>query len=171
MKQLILICSLALAFSSSAQEKVNIVKVIDELRGNWDITAIKMKNYQGIHNFCADKDYKKKTMTLLDEIHHWDTTLYFIVQNKYSSNEDEEAAATLEDIEALETEYSTENFKNFISEECEILKVIEDHFDSEAVRQYEKEIKKFEREMIKYVNSITDRVDIVDEHIHHLDLN
>ena len=32
-------------------------------------------------------------------------------------------------------------------------------------------VAEFEREMIKYVNSITDRVDIVDEHIHHLDLN
>ncbi|MEQ9006863.1 MAG: hypothetical protein RLP12_03195, partial [Ekhidna sp.] len=90
---------------------------------------------------------------------------------KFDTSKDKEAAATLEDIEKLETEYSTANFKSFITEECGILKVIQDNFDKETVKQYEKDIRKFEKELVKYLNSITYRIDIIDEHIHHLDFN
>lgn len=151
-----------------AQESTDIVKVIDELTVRWDRTAIELKTYQSIHNFCADKEYREKTIELLDTIHHWDTTLYFTVQEKFDTSQDAEAAATLKDIEKLETEYSTENFKLFIQEECSMLKTIEDDFDAERIRKYEAEIKKFEKESNKYINSITYRIDIIDEHVHHL---
>jgi len=153
----------------AAQE--SIVSVIDDLTVKWDETAIKMKNYQGIQEFCLNASYQQRTITLLDQIHHWDTTLYFIVHEKFDINEDEEAKATLLDIEKLETEYSTLNFKSFIQMECDQLKVIEDSFDGETVRKYEKDIRSFEKELVKYVNSITYRIDIIDEHVHHLKLD
>lgn len=156
---------------SVAQEDINIVTIIDDLTVKWDQTAINMKTYQGIHNFCGKDGDRDKTVQLLDQIHHWDTTLYFIVQNKYADTNDKEAEATLRDIETLETDYTTEKFKLFIQQECDMLKVIEDHFDQETVRAYEKEIKVFEKELIKYVNSITNRIDVIDEHIHHLKLD
>lgn len=171
MKNLLCLLLILIGFSISAQKKINIVTVIDNLTVKWDVTAIKLKNYQGIQEFCLTEEYRLKTIALLDDIHHWDTTLYFIVQEKFDTSKDLEAAATLQDIEKLETEYSTENFKNFISEECGRLKVIRDSFDKETVKQYEKEIRKFEKELIKYINSITYRIDIIDEHIHHLDFD
>lgn len=154
--------------ASSAQQEENIVAIIDDLTVRWDQGAINLKTYQGIQEFCLNTKYQTETNTLLDAIHHWDTSLYFIVQQKFDTNEDKEAAATLEDIEMLETEYSTINFKNFIQEECSQLKVIEDSFDQETIKQYEKGIRQFEKELVKYVNSITFRIDIIDEHIHHL---
>lgn len=171
MKKLAAFFLILTAFSSFGQEKVSIVTIIDDLTVRWDQTAIELKNYRGIHNFCDDDPYREKTIKLLDEIHHWDTTLYFIVKEKFNTDEDEEAAETLRDIEKLETEYSTENFKLFIQDECETLKVIEDHFDQETVKKFENEIKKFEKESNKYINSITYRIDIIDEHIHHLKLD
>lgn len=171
MRKLALIFFLFFTLFSSAQEKVGIVEVIDDLTVKWDEQAIKLKTYQGVQNFCATKAYRTKTIELLDEIHHWDTSLYFIVREKYASTEDEEAIATLKDIETLETEYTTEKFKEFIHDECATLKEIEDHFDAAAVRTYEKEVKRFEKELIKYVNTITNRIDIIDEHIHHLKLD
>ena len=170
----IIVCFLILMISGvyvNAQEKINIVEIIDNLTVKWDETAIRMKDYQGIQNFCASKEYKKNTIQLLDDIHHWDTTLYFIVQEKYADTQDEEADATLRDIETLERDYTTENFKLFIQNECTMLKVIEDHFDPQTIRSYEKEIKKFEKELVKYLNSITSRIDIIDEHVHHLKLD
>ncbi len=151
-----------------AQQQENIVAVIDDLTVRWDQGAINLKTYQGIHEFCLDAAYQAETIELLDEIHHWDTTLYFIVQQKFDTSKDKEAAATLEDIERLESEYSTINFKKFIQDECTQLKIIEDSFDQETTRQFEKDIRQFEKELQKYVNSITFRIDIIDEHIHHL---
>ena len=148
----------------------NIVSIIDNLTVRWDETAIDLKNYSGIYNFCEDDSQREETLQLLDAIHHWDSTLYNIVSEKFDVHEDKEAAATLEDIAELETEYSTANFKLFIQDECADLLVIEDHFDEETLRQYEKEIKRFEKELVKYVTSITRRIDIIDEHIHHLHL-
>lgn len=160
--------AIGLSICLHAQKKFNIVNVIDDLTVRWDIEAIKLKNYQGIQEFCLTEAYRKKTIELLDDIHHWDTTLYFIVNEKFDLNQDKEAAATLKDIERLETEYSTQNFKLFIQEECTQLKVIQESFDQETVRQYEKDIRNFEKELVKYINSITYRIDIIDEHIHHL---
>ena len=158
-------------FSSAQQGDPPITEIIDDLTLKWDERAIALRTYQDIHNFCEAEDLRTNTVELLDQIHHWDTTLYFIVKNKYADKKDKEAEATLEDIETLETDYTTENFKLFIRAECAALKVIEDHFDQETVRAYEKEIIKFEKELVKYVVSITDRIDIIDEHIHHLKLD
>ena len=154
-----------------AQQKENIVEIIDDLTVRWDQGAINLKTYQGIQEFCLDAAYQAETVELLDEIHHWDTTLYFIVQRKFDIHKDKEAAETLKDIERLETEYSTINFKKFIQDECTDLKVIEGSFDPATVKQYEKDIRQFEKELVKYVNSITYRIDIIDEHVHHLKLD
>ena len=51
-----------------------------------------------------------------------------------------------------------------------MIKEIEETFDSKTRKKYEKEIKEFEKELVKYLNSITFRVDIIDDHIHHLHL-
>ena len=169
MKRTVYLLVLVVNFEVVCQE--NIVSVIDDLTVRWDETAMRMRNYQGIQEFCLSASYQKKTVDLLDEIHHWDTTLYYIVQEKFDTSQDGEAKATLVDIEKLETEYSTINFKAFIQAECDQLKVIEDNFGSETVKKYEKDIRSFEKEQVKYINNITYRIDIIDEHIHHLKLD
>lgn len=168
MKQLLITTLLLVSFTSIGQRKLNIVEVIDKLRYKWDESAIGLKSYQGIQEFCSNKTYQKETIELLDAIHHWDTTLYYIVQEKFDTSKDKEAELTLRDIEKLETEYSTVKFKEFITNECNELKIIHESFDKETVRKYEKDIRSFEKELYKYINSITYRIDIIDEHIHHL---
>ena len=171
MKKILILTFSLIPFLPFAQKQNNIVEVIDGLRYKWDASAINLKTYQGIQEFCLNEDYQRKTTNLLDDIHHWDTTLYFIVQEKFDESQDKEAKETLIDIEKLEMEYSTIKFKQFIIDECGQLKVIEESFDQSTVKQYEKGIKKFEKELIKYVDNITYRIDIIDEHIHHLKLN
>ncbi len=170
MKRICTLAMLVLPLLCVAQKQDNIVEIIDGLRYKWDASAINLKTYQGIQEFCLNNNYQKEIADLLDDIHHWDTTLYFIVKEKFDGSQDKEAQETLADIEKLEMEYSTINFKQFITDECEQLKVIEESFDQSTVKQYEKDIKKFEKELNKYVNSITYRIDIIDEHLHHLKL-
>lgn len=161
---------LLLSFCSHAQRKYSIVKVIDDLRYNWDETAIELKDYHGIQNFCNDKARKNQTLKLLDEIHHWDTTLYQVVKLKFEQNGDKEAEATLKDIKTLESDFTTLKFKEFIQSECDQIKVIREDFDELTIKQYEKAIRKFEKELVNYINIITERIDIIDEHVHHLQL-
>ncbi|MEM6642074.1 MAG: hypothetical protein AAF616_03760 [Bacteroidota bacterium] len=170
MKVYQIVVILLLSKSIHAQDK-SIVSIIDDLTVKWDQGAINLKTYQGIQEFCLNAEYQAETIKLLDEIHHWDTSLYFIVQRKFDIEQDKEAAETLADIEKLETQYSTINFKSFIQDECSQLKVIASSFDQETVKKYEKEIRKFEKELVRYVNSITYRIDIIDEHVHHLALD
>lgn len=125
--------ALLFALSVFGQRKHSIVKVIDDLRYSWDETAISLKDYQGIQTFCLSKENKQKTFELLDAIHHWDTTLYFVVQEKYENSKDKEAAATLRDIETLEKDFTTLDFKAFIQEECTQIKVIRDDFDEATI--------------------------------------
>ena len=168
----ILCCSLLfIALSATSQRKYSIVKVIDDLRYSWDEAAIALKDYQGIQSFCANKADKEKTLKLLDDIHHWDTTLYYVVKKKYEETQDKEAEITLRDIETLETDFTTLKFKEFIQDECGQIKVIRDDFDEVTIKQYEKAIRKFEKELIAYINIITERIDNIDEHIHHLYLD
>ena len=171
MRGLLFLLYIVISISGNGQKKSGIVSIIDDLTIRWDQGAIDLKTYQGIQEFCLDDVYQSETIELLDEIHHWDTTLYYIVQQKFDTKKDREAAETIIDIERLESEYSTINFKKFIQDECKELKVIEDSFDPTTVKQYEKGIRQFEKELVKYVNSITFRIDIIDEHIHHLKLD
>ena len=133
LKSIITFMALLFALSVFGQRKHSIVKVIDDLRYSWDETAISLKDYQGIQTFCLSKENKQKTFELLDAIHHWDTTLYFVVQEKYENSKDKEAAATLRDIETLEKDFTTLDFKAFIQEECTQIKVIRDDFDEATI--------------------------------------
>ncbi len=171
MIKIIFFLLILLCFSSTAQQEPTIVKVIDDLTVQWDETAIALKNYQGIQNFCSSKKYRLETIALLDKIHHWGTTFYFIVQAKYESAKNKEVYAILSNIEKLEIEYSTQNFQIFILDECTMIKELDDTFNKKTIKKYEKDIKKFEKELVKYLNSITYHIDIIDEHVHYLKLD
>lgn len=170
-KVLVLSFVFFLILSASAQRIYKMVEVVDRLRYDWDKTAIALKDYQGIQNFCADVENQQATLELLDEIHHWDTTLYFVVKAKFADSKNREAAATLRDIETLETDYTTLKFKEFILSECNEIKSIRENFRDMTVKEYEKDIRKFEKELVNYLTIITSRIDVVDEHMHHLELD
>lgn len=171
MKTAVLICLLLSSLFSLAQDQDDIVKIVDGLTLKWDNQAEELKTYKGLQTYCSTKPYRDKTIKLLNEIHHYDTLLYGIVNRKYAENEDEEARSTLKDIQKLEDEYTTKNFKAFIHRECNGVNEIERNYGKAGGATYEKEVKKLEKELSKYVESITERIDIIDEHIHHLKLD
>jgi len=107
----------------------------------------------------------------LDKIHHYDTVLYQVVSEKYANIKDKEAQATLDEILTVETEYTTPNFKTFLSEECGKFKEAGDEYGTHSGSKYYKEVEKIEKELAKYVEKITTRIDLIDEHVHHLKLD
>ncbi|MEP1093480.1 MAG: hypothetical protein ABJG78_00120 [Cyclobacteriaceae bacterium] len=153
------------------QEEENIVEIVDDLTVTWDKEALDLSTYVGLQYYCATKPYRDKTIKLLDKIHHYDTLLYGIVNRKFEADKDSEAEATLKDIQKLETDYTTKAFKRFIHRECNGVNEIENNYGRAGGEEYDRETKKLEKELAKYVESITTRIDIIDEHIHHLKLD
>lgn len=171
MKLSIFVCIFCLVLSASAQEEENIVEIVDDLTITWDKEALDLATYTGLQQYCATKPYRDKTIKLLDKIHHYDTLLYGIVNRKFEADQDPEAEATLKDIRKLEADYTTKAFKAFIHRECNGVNEIERNFGRAGGEEYDKETKKLEKELAKYVESITERIDLIDEHIHHLKLD
>ncbi|WP_456461966.1 hypothetical protein [Reichenbachiella sp.] len=155
--------------SLTAQKKVNdIIFIVDELRTTWDIEALKMEKYDGMREYCHSKPYRNKILDLLDQIHHYDTTLYYTVSDKYDVSSDPEAKETLADIMTLETVYTNPNFVAFLKKECEKVIHIEKNMAKKDSGGFDKDISALEEELIEYIDAVTERVDLVDEHIHHL---
>jgi hypothetical protein len=158
------IASLVVVNDLRAQES-NIVTILDELRAEWDETAESLRNYEGLEQYCRDRTFRINTTDLLDKIHHYDTTLYQIVQSKYNVNKDSEAKATLEDIESLESDYRTRSFQGFLRRECAQYNAAE---QNKAFGDYKDEKVRIEEDLAKYIDAITELVDVIDEHAHHL---
>ena len=169
MKSTFLIVLFVFVFQSiSAQETRSIVEIVDDLTIKWDNEAKALDSYEGLENYCHNRVYRMETIKLLDEIHHYDTVLYAIVSTKYKDSEDAEARATLDDIETLESDYTTLSFKKFLRAECGKLNDTERNYGAQQGEEYTKEVALLEEELDKYIMSITRRIDIIDEHIHHL---
>lgn len=158
------------SFLGTAQEK-DIVAIIDDLTIKWDKQAVDLSKYAGLKYYCTADQYREKTIQLLDDIHYYDTLLYGIVDRKYADTKDKAASITLKEIITVETEYTTPNFKGFLSQECDRFAEIENTFSKADGSKYYDEIEKLEKELDKYVGSITKRIDLIDEHIHHLKLD
>lgn len=160
----ILFSVLSLAyFVCPAQD--DIVKIIDDLTEQWDEAAAKLETYEGLRQYCRDRSYRDNTILLLNTIHHYDSSLYNIVSEKYATNKDAEAKSTLDDIKTLELDYATRRFLNFLRQEC---MSFNDNERNKNIDGYEEIVAEIETEMIIYVEAITKQIDTVDEHIHHL---
>lgn len=172
MKTLSLLLFIIVSFSISAQQSTdqNTAQKIDDLATSWDEEARELRKYKGLKKYCSTKFYRDKMINLLDDIHHYDTLLYGIVTRKFQIDQDEEAKETLVDIEKLEMDYTTRNFKAFIHRECNGVNTIERTYGRKGGGVYSREVKKLERELRRYVESITLRIDVINDHVHHLKL-
>lgn len=170
MKYLATFCLVISSFLVSAQEE-DIVKIIDDLTIKWDKQAERLASFNGMKYYCTSEEYRANTVGLLDKIHHYDTLLYQIVSEKYDGSSDKEAQQTLKDILTVETKYTTPNFIAFLSEECAKFKQIGEEYGREDGSKYYKEVEKLEKELTKYVVNVTNRIDLIDEHVHHLNLD
>ncbi|WP_420318925.1 hypothetical protein [Ekhidna sp.] len=171
MKKLLTLFLVSILTMHCYAQDEDIVKIVDNLTKKWDKQAVALSKYSGIKYYCTSEQYRENTIGLLDKIHHYDTVLYTIVSEKYENKKDKEAHATLKEILTVETNYTTPNFKTFLQEECEKFIALGQDYDASDDSKYYKEIEKIEKELSKYISHITKRIDLIDEHIHHLKLD
>lgn len=165
-KYLFILLFTAVLMKSFAQKSDgDIVEIIDDLTTQWDEEADELETYEGLQRYCRDRAYRDNTILLLNTIHHYDSTLYKAVTDKYAKNKDKEAKATLDDIEKLELDYATKRFLTFLRSEC---MSFNDNENNKNIDGYEEMVEEIEAEMVGYVDAITKQIDVVDEHVHHL---
>ena len=173
MKNLVVIITLLFSLcvqSQSSQETLG--KKIDDITFAWDLEQDNLDDYDGMLKFCSDKDYRLEVISLLNEIHHYDSVLLERLQRAIRFSKNKEIEKTLEDIEKFEKEYSMKEFVKFLFDECqgiyEIEKNKEDLQDEIGDESYGGRRYVLETELARYIHHITKRVDLVRDHVHHL---
>lgn len=166
---LMLLLTGSVGISQAQDESENIASIIDELTVKWDAEALNLEKYEGLSNYCRNRTYRIEMVRLLNKIHHYDTVLYQTVKAKFDSNSDAEAKATLDDIQHVEVKYTTKSFLDFLHKECNKFNDVEKNYGKKGGSKYDKETAALEKEAGKYIGVITQRIDLIDEHVHHLD--
>ncbi|MFY0605242.1 MAG: hypothetical protein JXR10_00915 [Cyclobacteriaceae bacterium] len=163
-------CTLLL--SAKAQESTSLGATIDELTYKWDTEAENLNSYNGLTEFCVDKEYRTELIGLLNDIHHYDSVLYDRLVKAQRFKKDKEIEKTLKDISKFEDKYSMKKLIHFLHEECNARKDIEKNADESrndfGANSYSGQIYIVETELNKYIKHITKRVDHLRKHVHHL---
>lgn len=173
MKTVLLTLTILISFCLSAQEEnERLDEKIDKITYAWDLEADKLSNYEGLQQLCVDEAYRTEILSLLDEIHHYDSVLYGVLLKLSKTSKDSEVKKTLKDIEKFEDEYNTKKFVHFMSEECKAMREIEKNAEKTAndvgINSYSGQVYLLETELFKYVKHVTARVDKIRLHVHHL---
>lgn len=154
------------------EEEQRLDEKIDEITYDWDLEADKLSSYEGLQELCVDEKYRSKIITLLDDIHHYDTILYNVLTKLSKTSDDKEIKKTLKDIKKFETEYDSKSFIHFMNEECKAMREIERKSEETAndvgINSYSGQVYLLETELFKYVKHVTARVDKIRLHVHHL---
>lgn len=166
---------LHLMMSGWAQEANNeesLGKTIEELTLQWDKEADKLNNYNSLHQFCLAAEYRNEIITLLNNIHHYDSVLYDRLSKAARFNKDREIQKTLTEIETFEKEYDMQTFLHFLHNECIAVKEIEksakETRNDIGEYSYDSQVYRVETELNKFIKQITKRMDHIRKHVHHL---
>lgn len=145
---------------------------IDEVTYDWDLEADKLATYDGLLFVCGNQEYRTKIIKLLNDIHHLDSVLYDVLLKVSRTSTDKEVKKTLKDIKKFEEEYDTKSFVHFMNAECKAAREIEKNADDTrnevGLNSYSGQVYVLETELFKYVKHVTQRVDKIRLHVHHL---
>jgi len=167
MKRGLPIIFLVLSFDISAQNK-NIVELIDKVKTDWNNKAQYLESYEDLKNLCKNDDFRTDLFALMDNIHHYDSTLYQIAKNKYWNDFDMEAKAAMDDITTLERDFTTKKFRDFMRHECKAYNKSEHSFLGHKGEKDEAEKERIIASLVKYVTTITMQIETIDNHARHL---
>jgi hypothetical protein len=155
-----------------SQTEETLGQVIDRLTYQWDTEALTLETYGGLTSFCKDVEYRTTIISLMDEIHHYDSVLYEKAKIAHQRSHDHEIVKLIKEIESFETGYGPKNFIHFLKEECDGQKALEKQSEdlktAMGEESYDGQAYVIEVEMRRYVKHLTKRVDNIRKHVHHL---
>ncbi len=143
----------------------------------WENLSAELKTYSGLQSYCKSDEYKKSTIDILEQIHHYDTLILDVISSKeaLAKLDEKEKASTLKEIEKFESEYSVLAFIAKLTEECKYSREIEKEKKYSktdiGANSYDGQILLLETDLSKFINHIDTRVEHIDDHIHKLHID
>ena len=156
------------------QEEKSIGATIDDLVFDWDLESVYLEEYTGFKRFCEETEYRNEIINLLTAIHHYDSVLYERLAQTQQFRHNKEIEKTLRDIKTFEVEYDMHSFLKFLSLECAELKKLDrkkrDLEGELGQESYDGQRYILINETSKYIHHITRRVDLLQKHVHRLNI-
>ena len=172
MKKVAILAILSITFFAAQAQEETLGKKITSLTFNWDLSAISLNDYEGLSKFCKDVSYRTGIITLLEDIHHYDSILYDRLVKASRVSSDKEIKKALAEIKKFEADYSMKQFIHFLHDECRDRNKLEKNSDDRksnlGEESYDGQIYIIETELNNYIKHITKRVDHVKKHVEHL---
>jgi len=149
--------------------------IFDNISYRWDILAENLEQYSGLSSYCLQKDFREEVITVLEDIHHFDSLIYKRLKVIASRKHNGEINKTVRQIEELESEFGIKSFTSFLLDECKERKSVEksrkDYVGDYGQSSYDGQKKLIENSLHRYVHHVTHLVDHVRKHIHHLHID
>jgi hypothetical protein len=161
----------------SKKEVYALEKDYDLLVVAWEKLSVDLKTYSGLQTYCKSDEYKKSTINILEQIHHYDTLILEVMSSTeaLAKLDEKEKASTLKEIEKFESEYSVLAFIAKLTAECKYSREIEkDKKYSKSdigANSYDGQILLLETDLSKFIKHIDSRVEHIDDHIHKLHID
>lgn len=172
MKKVVILAIAAITFFSAQAQEETLGQKITSLTFDWDLMSSGLNNYEGLSKFCKDQSYRREVITLLEDIHHYDSVLYDRLIKASRVSSDKEIKKAIGDIKKFEAEYSMKKFIHFLHDECKSRSELEKNSDeskgSMGENSYDGQIYLIEIELNKYIKQISKRVDHIKKHVEHL---
>lgn len=157
-----------------AQDSASVVAVFDDLVTRWDLLASDLGSYEGLNRYCTEKEYQDNVISILEDIHHYDSVLYDAIARKARFSNNSEMKKTLKQIEEFETEFKGPSFMKKLHDECvgrrEIEKSRSETKNDIGMNSYDGQVMVLEADLHKYVIHITKLMDHIKDHVHHLNI-
>lgn len=172
MKKVTILVLTAITFFAAQAQEETLGQKITSLTFNWDLMSTSLNDYEGLSKFCKDQSYRGEIITLLEDIHHYDSVLYDRLVKASRISNDKEIKKALGDIKKFEANYSMKQFIHFLHDECRTRSELERNADESKAdmgeNSYDGQIYLIEIELNKYIKHITKRVDHIKKHVDHL---
>lgn len=154
------------------EEEENVVARFDDIVTRWDLLSTELGSYEGLNKYCSQREYQENVITILNDIHHYDSLLYDKLSRKARFDKSHELKKTLTQIEQFEDEFKSPNFIKKLHDECsgrrEIEKSSKVSRNDIGENSYDGQVLILEADLRKYIVHITKLVDHIKEHVHHL---
>lgn len=172
---LLLLSAFYLSVTVSAQDTSKnklIEDQFDDLASSWLEESGRLKTYQGVQQYCANKEYRQSVDATMQKIHWYDSLILSKLTDhdtyvKWNQKQEKKA---VKDISEMENDFGIKQFHEHMRETCRFRNQIEKG-DQEVsaelgVDAHDGQVLIFESLLRKYLNKIDKLVLRIDDHLH-----
>ena len=154
-------------------DEAQVLKEFDLMVFHWEESSQMLDNYEGLKKYCFDREFKKETIDLLDQMHHYDSLLYkILLQKMQEGGGGRELRVTIHEIEKFETKYKPKKFLAKLNDDCKGEHYLERHkkdLERETgMEAYDGQALVIGNDAATYIHHINRLLDLIEKHAHHL---